>query len=206
MPKNATPTKERLVRAGAALFAERGIDATLTRDIVKRAGQGNDSAITYHFGSRQGLLEAILRAGVERMETARSADLATLDGSDLRAVVAAVIEPIAAELRTDEGRDFLRIVVQVAGRSGVRQGSLPVLIRNTALAGELTLLETCCRRTLPEPLARERIASAISFLTAVLADRAARTPPDHLLDHPTFTANLIEMVTAALSAPLPTMD
>lgn len=190
------------MRAGAALFAEHGIDGALTRDIVSRAGQSNDSAVTYHFGSRQGLLEAILRAGVERMEAARAADLARLDPSDLHAVVAAIVEPIAAELRTEEGRDFLRIVVQVAGLSGVRSRTLPALIQDTALAGELRLLENRCRELLPEPLALERIASFISFLTAVLADRAARPGP-HLLDHPTFTANLIEMLTAGLAAPVP---
>ncbi|TDC74289.1 TetR family transcriptional regulator, partial [Actinomadura sp. 7K507] len=60
MPKDASATRERLQRAGARLFAAHGIDAARTRDIVALAGQGNDSAITYHFGSRTGLLEAIL--------------------------------------------------------------------------------------------------------------------------------------------------
>ncbi|TDD63787.1 TetR/AcrR family transcriptional regulator, partial [Actinomadura darangshiensis] len=54
------------MRAGARLFAAHGIDAARTRDIVALAGQGNDSAITYHFRSRAGLLDAILRAGVQR--------------------------------------------------------------------------------------------------------------------------------------------
>ncbi|NUS43249.1 MAG: helix-turn-helix transcriptional regulator [Mycobacteriaceae bacterium] len=190
-----------MLSAGAALFAAHGVDAARTRDIVHLAGQANDSAVTYHFGSRRGLLEAILRAGVDRMEATRSADLAGLADADLRAVVAAVVEPIAAELHTTQGRDFLRIVVQVAGHAGVRAGSLPRLIHHTALAAELDLLNERCRAFLPEPLARERIAATISFLTTALADRAART--DHLLDQPAFTANLVAMLTAALSAPVP---
>ena len=94
MPRDATATRSRLLRAGAELFAAHGIDAALTRDIVRRAGQKNDAAITYHFDSRQGLLESILRAGVARMEPTREAELARLrtsDTHDLGALVAAVV-------------------------------------------------------------------------------------------------------------------
>ncbi|GAA2602288.1 hypothetical protein GCM10010411_40130 [Actinomadura fulvescens] len=187
------------MRAGARLFAREGIDAARTRDIVALAGQSNDSAITYHFGSRRGLLEAILRAGVDRMEPARTTALATLDPTDLRAVVAAIVEPVADELKTEEGRDFLRIVVQVARHSGVRTHTPPALIQDTAIAKQLHLLEDACRTHLPEPVALERIAVVIAFLTAALADRTSRY--DSLLDHDTFVAELIEMLTAALRAP-----
>ncbi|KAB2343477.1 TetR/AcrR family transcriptional regulator [Actinomadura rudentiformis] len=188
-----------MMRAGARLFATEGIDAARTRDIVALAGQGNDSAITYHFGSRRGLLEAILRAGVDRMEPARAEALATLDPTDLRAVVEAIVEPIAEELKTEDGRDFLRIVVQVAGHAGVRSHTVPALIQDTAIARQLHMLEDACRAFLPEPLALERIAVVIAFLTAALADRTARD--DSLLDHDTFVADLVEMLTAALRAP-----
>ncbi|MFG1998925.1 TetR/AcrR family transcriptional regulator [Spirillospora sp. NPDC048911] len=200
MPRDARATKELLMRAGARLFATEGIDAARTRDIVALAGQANDSAITYHFGSRRGLLAAILRAGVERMEPARAEALGTLDPADLRAVVAAIVEPIADELETDEGRDFLRIVVQVAGQAGVRSHTVPALIQDTAIARQLRMLEDACRTFLPEPLALERIAVVIAFLTAALADRTGRD--DSLLDHDAFVADLVEMLTAALRAPV----
>ncbi|WP_067489909.1 TetR family transcriptional regulator [Actinomadura hibisca] len=201
MPRDARATREALLRAGARLFAAEGVDAARTRDIVALAGQANDSAVTYHFGSRQGLLAAILRAGVDRMEPARAAALPGLDAGDLRGVVAAVVEPIAAELRTEEGRDFLCVVVQVAGRSGVRRGELPPLIVDTAIARQLGLLEEACRTFLPERAARERIATFIAFLTAALADRARSASA--LVDHDDYVADLVEMLTAALRAPHP---
>jgi AcrR family transcriptional regulator len=199
VPRDARATRERLQRAGARLFAEQGIDAARTRDIVAAAGQANDSAITYHFGSRQGLLAAILRAGVDRMEPAREAALARLDPADLRGIVAAVVEPIADELLTDEGRDFVRIVVQVAGQAGVRSHTVPALIEGTAIARQLDLLESCCRAFLPEALALERISVVIAFLTAALADRATGRS---LLDHEAFVTDLVDMLTAALRAPV----
>ncbi|TYK49067.1 TetR/AcrR family transcriptional regulator [Actinomadura decatromicini] len=207
MPKDATTTRRRLLRAGAHHLAADGIDAARTRDIVATAGQANDSAVTYHFGSRAGLLQAILAEGVQRMEPAREATLPTLGTDDLHGIVDAIVRPTADELRTPEGRDFLRITAQLAGRAGIRDHRPPPLLHGTALARQLELLETACRATLPEPLALERIAVAIAFLTTALADRTGRldpaTPQRTLLDHDTFTADLTAMLAAALQAPVP---
>jgi AcrR family transcriptional regulator len=186
------------MKAGARLFATEGVDRARTRDIVQLAGQANDSAITYHFGSRRGLLAAILRAGVERMEPARAASLGALRTAPLRAVVAAIVEPTAAELRTEQGRDFLRIVVQVAGQAGIRGHNLPPLIKDTALAAQLAALDDRCRALLPETLAQERISVFIAFLTAALADRVDRD--DSHLGHDAFVHDLTAMLTAALAA------
>ncbi|MFB4312432.1 TetR/AcrR family transcriptional regulator [Actinomadura sp. GTD37] len=202
MPKDARATREALIRAGARLFAAHGIDAARTRDIVTHAGQGNDSAITYHFGSRAGLLDAVLRAGITRMEPARAAALPTLDPRDLPAITAAIVQPTADELRTPPGRDFLRITAQLAGRAGIRDHHLPPLLHGTALQRQLQLLQTACRAALPEPLALERISLFIAFLTAALADRATRTgDTPHDPDHTAFTTDLTAMLTAALQAP-----
>ncbi|NVI91537.1 TetR family transcriptional regulator, partial [Actinomadura sp. BRA 177] len=133
MPKDASATREALIRAGAHLFAAHGIDAARTRDIVHHAGQANDSAITYHFGSRAGLLNAVLRNGITRMEPARAATLPALHSGDLPAIVHAIVQPTADELRTQQGRDFLRITAQLAGRAGIRDHHLPPLLHGTAL-------------------------------------------------------------------------
>ncbi|MEU4828976.1 TetR/AcrR family transcriptional regulator [Actinomadura citrea] len=208
MPKDARATRDALIHAGAHLFAAHGIDATRTRDIVALAGQANDSAVTYHFGSRDGLLGAILRAGVTRMEPARAATLPALHPGDPHAIVDAIVRPTADELRTPHGRDFLRITAQLAGRAGIRDHRPPPVLHDTALQQQLHLLETACRATLPEPLALERVSLFIAFLTAALADRATRThppgTPPPAPDHDTFTTDLTAMLTAALQAPAPT--
>ncbi|MBE1534427.1 TetR/AcrR family transcriptional regulator [Actinomadura algeriensis] len=201
MPRDASATRERLLHAGARRFAVDGIDAARTREIVAHAGQSNDSAITYHFGSRAGLLEAILRAGVDRMETVRRTDL---DPADLPGIVTAIVAPTAAELRTDHGRDFLRITAQLAGRAGIRDHRLPRLLHGTNLARQLELLETACRAALPEPHALERISNVIGFLTTALADRAVRGDQRTLLGHDAFVTDLTAMLTAALQAPVQT--
>uniref|UniRef100_UPI0035C6F61D TetR family transcriptional regulator n=5 Tax=Nocardia seriolae TaxID=37332 RepID=UPI0035C6F61D len=50
-----TDARERIILAAEQLIAERG-PAVPLRDIAAAAGQRNNSAIQYHFGSRDGLV------------------------------------------------------------------------------------------------------------------------------------------------------
>lgn len=49
----------KIIKTAERLYAINGIDATSIREINKAAGQRNGSAVQYHFGNREGLLEAI---------------------------------------------------------------------------------------------------------------------------------------------------
>jgi len=65
------PTKLRLVLAGERLFAQGGIDNVSLREISAAAGQGNNAAVQYHFGSKEGLIVALTRFRVAQMEEPR---------------------------------------------------------------------------------------------------------------------------------------
>ncbi|UGT62014.1 TetR family transcriptional regulator [Nocardia asteroides] len=78
--ERAESTKQAIVTAAEALFAEHGIGAVSHRQIATASRQGNNAAVAYHFGTKADLVAAIhLRhAGVieQRMERslARMAD------------------------------------------------------------------------------------------------------------------------------------
>lgn len=204
MPREGLVTKEKLIRSGEQLFARKGIDGALAREIVARAGQANDSAIHYHFGSRSGLLAAILAKHVQQMEAERQTALERLGTNPrLSTLVRAVVEPVAAKLQSEDGRDFLRIIVQLAGHA--QYGIEPEPIRGTALARQLAMLADACQARLPKAIADERIGMMITTLTALLAERAGRIEGRRRLplDHETYVANLVEMLAAALRAPSP---
>ena len=55
-----TDTRTGLLLAAERLFALQGVAATTIRQINAAAGQRNQSAIHYHFGSRDGILDAIM--------------------------------------------------------------------------------------------------------------------------------------------------
>ena len=119
MTRDATVTRARLLRAGEQRFARDGVTGAKLSDVVRDAGQANDSAVGYHFGSRQGLLDAIVGKHVSAMDERRV--LPTRE-EGLRALVDAIVAPTAALLSDEDGRDFLRITEQLADWSGVGSG------------------------------------------------------------------------------------
>lgn len=58
------PVRQRILAAGRELFARHGYDGTSVRDITARA-KANLAAITYHFGSKKALFDAVLRSVAE---------------------------------------------------------------------------------------------------------------------------------------------
>lgn len=203
MPRDGSTTRDQLIRAAERLFARDGVDGVLTRDLVAEAGQANDSAVSYHFGSRAGLLRAVLDKHLLRMEEQYKRTLEQFSAdTELVTVLEATVKPLAEELRSEDGRDFLRITAQLAGKSGVRTGEPPKILAGTALAGQLELLRRACRRLHSRAVTLERIALFITMLTAALADRANRIEHESrmLLGHEAFVANLLAMLHAALRA------
>lgn len=71
-------TRERIMRVGEELFARRGIASTSMRMVATSAGQANVAAVQYHFGSKEGLIEAIFKDRVEQMEGPRTVMLAAI--------------------------------------------------------------------------------------------------------------------------------
>ena len=206
MAVDASDTRAKLIAAGERIFATDGIHGAQMRDIVRGAAQSNDSAVHYHFGSRQGLLRAICERHIEEMEPERRRRLAAQDPSPgLAVVVADLLRPTAERLRTQPGRYFLRITAQLAGHAGVRTGAVPSPVMGPALIEQLEQVQRLCARTMPPELAGERIAIMIGALTAALADRAVgiEEGTTFAIDEAAFVENLEAMLVAALQAPVP---
>lgn len=60
---HATDTRQRLLDAARHLFTERGFAKVTVRDITSEA-QANLAAVSYHFGDKAGLYEAVLEMGL----------------------------------------------------------------------------------------------------------------------------------------------
>src|ERR1044071_3936848 len=102
MPRDATDTRLALIRAGEHLFARQGVDGARMADIRRAAGQQNESALHYHFGSRQGLLVAIFRKHIEGTEPERRLLLLAVPPGKtrIRALVGVLVRPDAGCLHT----------------------------------------------------------------------------------------------------------
>ena len=199
MARDATLTRARLIRAGERRFARDGVNGARLADVVRDAGQANDSAVGYHFGSRQGLLLAISQRHIAHMEEQRHVPD---ESADVREVVAAIVEPTAALLGTEEGRDFLRIMEQVSDWSGLGSGRPNAVLRGTVLARQLRLLQDLLVRDVGPVVARERSALLVTFLTGALAERARSREAGRRqrMSHQKFVEHLVDVLSGALTA------
>jgi AcrR family transcriptional regulator len=77
---DATNTRERLLDTAERLFGEKGIRETSLRDITAEA-KTNLAAVNYHFGSKEGLLRAVLARRIDPLNQER---LRLLDAYELK--------------------------------------------------------------------------------------------------------------------------
>lgn len=109
--------RDRLLGVAERLFAEKGIDAVSLNSIARFAKQLNGSVMQYHFGSKTGLIQAILERRMEVLNNRRNELVAHIDTSDrvgaLRQVAQAMVLPFAEHLCVERGSTYLRFVAQV---------------------------------------------------------------------------------------------
>ncbi len=111
-------TRERLITAAQKLFAERGIDAVSVNEITTAANQKNRNALQYHFGSRAGLIQAILDHHGEAVAQVRARFIRDNDLSrwpPAEAAARVLVMPLGSYLEaTAEGLHYVRILSQLA--------------------------------------------------------------------------------------------
>ena len=125
------------------------------------------------------------------------------ESDDLLRLVREIVEPTAWLLKTDDGRDYLRIIDQLAGYAGIGGQALAEPIRGTILERQLIALQEHLRPRLGRRVADARVASMVLFLTTSLAGRArsvesARHRPT--LGQGRYVEELVQMLHGALDA------
>lgn len=79
-PRRET-TKAALIEAAEELFAEKGVENVSLRQIGEAIGSDNNAVVTYYFGSKSGLLQAIYEYRVPLLEIRRDELLINADKS-----------------------------------------------------------------------------------------------------------------------------
>jgi AcrR family transcriptional regulator len=106
----AGSTRERLIDAAVRLFGERGIDATSLRALTESA-RTNIAAVNYHFGSKDGLLRAVVDRTMRPVNDERRRRLDELEARprspSVAELVRAFVEPGAGLADQAEVARFL---------------------------------------------------------------------------------------------------
>lgn len=94
MSGQSNKAREALMEAAEELFAIHGIDGVSNRRITEHAGTANHSAIKYHFGTRDDLLNALIqRVFAEARDFRESLQASTGPEDGLRAIVTSRVLP-----------------------------------------------------------------------------------------------------------------
>lgn len=206
----AVETRRRLVEAATEAFAEQGVFTASLVDITRRAGQRNRGAVHYHFGSRDGLLVAVIdqyapflaRREGELLERARARP-----DDDLASVLEAIVRPAVELAETGTaGRRYLVIVGQLVEEYERVHPEVAAALARTGGVPVYELLES----RLPaydDALRGERLALVTSFILRSVADRAraheSSVPGRAQLPTERFVTNLVAMAAGMAIAPLP---
>jgi len=118
MRKDTLLTRQKIIATAERLFAERGIDAVSLNEITRESGQKNKSALSYHFGSKDSLLLAIIERHEGSILSERNAyldDLQHRNAISVDSAVRAFVYPLASKLDdTDGGKYYLSILAQLS--------------------------------------------------------------------------------------------
>lgn len=199
-----------LVEVAERLFAERGVNGVSLREIGAAAGQRNTGAARYHFGSKEGLVDAVFEHRMVPVNARREELLAELDSTgrahELRSLTEAFLLPLSEQLGdVDRPSWYLRFSVQAGyvkgwapadlGRQPWTRGLQVVRQRVEGILGNIGV---------PPALQADRWHLFAGFMAHALADRELQVqfkPGRALSPRDLFLTGLLDTAVALATAP-----
>ncbi|MFF5147578.1 TetR/AcrR family transcriptional regulator [Streptomyces sp. NPDC013157] len=193
--------KEQIVLAAERLFAEHGLDGVSLRQISAAAGNGNNTAVQYHFGTKEHLVQEIFEYRLPELNERRRLLVARRRPDDLRTWVECHLLPVL-EQGEQEGSHYLSFVAMLQ-----QHGRRDVFERLSAELGKPTndfveRIGTLLPH-LPEPLRGHRISQALAFGVHAASERErTRARGGHVLSFAVHVGDLLDGLVGFLQAPV----
>lgn len=170
--ERAHATRELILTAAERLFAEHGVVAVSNRQVSEAAGQGNNTAVGYHFGTKADLVRAIARKHLAHVEEIRQRMVAALGTSPgLRDWLDCLVRPVTVHLdQVGSPTWFARFGAQVMTDPTLR----PIIIEETRSSpSQVRILAglNACLTDLPDDVRAERHDMARQLLVHMIAER-----------------------------------
>lgn len=206
--------RDRLLDVAERLFAENGIDAVSLNRIARFANQLNGSVMQYHFGSKIGLIQAILERRMEVLNDRRNELIDHIDTSDrsraLKQIAEAMVLPFAEHLSVEGGSAYLRFVAQVTFNSNKSVFEMVRGGRDSAVRRIADLVRQILSDVPPE-IVRHRLAVVTNLVLFSIGEReklrmVGKRTGVARLNTEEFIGDLVRMIVSALDAPVPCSD
>jgi AcrR family transcriptional regulator len=206
-------TKVRLILVAEALFAEQSIENVSLREIARTAGNGNNNAVQYHFGGKDGLIQAIFAYRVWQMDKARRAGMERIRSIgrdvDIQDLLELLFLPLL-DLTDSTGRhtyaSFIVRYLLLSRPTGLPHAMDSLTETTFALRQIVGAIEAQLAH-LPEDLVINRIATASLMFNAMLvrSDNDGVTEKGKTLFRQRVS-DCLSMAAAALRAPIAKLE
>jgi AcrR family transcriptional regulator len=192
-------TALQLLLAAERLFAEHGLAGVSLRQISIEAGSSNNSAIRYHFGSKDDLLRAIFAYRISDLMLRRALLRARAHPEDLRAQLEAHILPLI-ELAESPDSSYVSFIEQLQ-----RTGQVDVFIHQSDAMRSQKEFTSGMQRLLPhipEPARSMRIQQAQDLAVHLAAERErAIRSDDAVVPFALFVSGVVDGLAGFLATP-----
>jgi AcrR family transcriptional regulator len=201
-------TRNQIKAAAQLLFARHGADAVTVQQIVAAAGQRNNAALHYHFGSKEELIRQMVVDGAAVLDERRQGMLREMEArggpATIREVLLILVMPVI-ELGDDERwRGYIRFTsnLQASDPKTFREA-----LNNRWNAGYVACF-THLKRMLPLPaaLVDQRLSLLSIYSNAILSAREAaqearKGSKSRLWDQRFTIENILDTLEATISCP-----
>ncbi|WP_078961780.1 TetR family transcriptional regulator [Streptomyces hygroscopicus] len=170
--ERAEATREAILATAERLFAERGVYVVSNRQVSEAAGQGNNAAVGYHFGTKADLVRAIARKHAQQVERVRERLLREIgDSTDVRDWVACLVRPVLEHLAELDGPTwYARFCAQVLTDPALHEIMAEEALASPALRHTLDGFNRCLPE-LPLEVRVERGDMARNLIVHMCAER-----------------------------------
>ncbi|TDH57317.1 TetR/AcrR family transcriptional regulator [Mycobacterium eburneum] len=169
--ERATATREAILAAAERLYAEHGVFAVSNRQVSEAAGQGNNAAVGYHFGTKTDLVRAIEhkhRVPIERLREQMVA--ATGSSTQMRDWVACLVRPLTDHLaQLGNPTWYARFAAQVMADPAYHDIVVKDALSSPSLVEVITRIDRCLPE-LPAEIRSARNAMGRNLLMHTCAD------------------------------------
>jgi AcrR family transcriptional regulator len=201
MPVVRRSTKEEIVLAAERLIAAHGLAGVSLRQIGAASGNGNNSAVIYHFGTKDQLVQAIFQYRLPRLRARRALFIEERRPNDLRSWLECQVRAVLEQSELDDSH-YMSFVASLQLHDGAEGFEhLPAEFADSQLDFEAHLRSHLGH--LPEPLQSLRLSQVMYLIVAAAAARErARGRGEVVLPFALEVANLLDASVGLLKAPL----
>lgn len=194
-----------LMVAAEKLFGQRGIEAVSLREIAAAANNANNSAVQYHFGSKENLVQAVFEMRMPPLDAARALQLTKLKKNcnpSLRSLLEALLLPVLEVFDNQKLEAFVLFMSRLSHRDNSEHPFFRTARKNPA---SFEIVEAIAKQFahLPHEAFSIRLRLATDLFLDSIAEyrRLEKLKTNPYANAQAFWDEVLDMVLAVLQTP-----